>query len=59
MIVVKVCGPTAWQLFKHESGGHRWQRVPPNERKGKVHSSTVTVAVFRDITPAEFRLNEW
>lgn len=29
-----------------ESGGHRWQRVPPTERKGRVHTSTVTVAVF-------------
>lgn len=30
----------------NESGGHRWQRVPPTERKGRIHTSTVTVAVF-------------
>lgn len=30
-----------------EAGGHRWQRVPPTERKGRVHTSTVTVAVFK------------
>ena len=30
-----------------ESGGHRWQRVPPNERNGRVHTSTVTVAAFQ------------
>jgi peptide chain release factor 1 len=29
-----------------ESGGHRWQRVPPNEKRGRVHTSTVTVAVL-------------
>lgn len=29
-----------------EGGGHRWQRVPPTERKGRIHTSTVTVAVF-------------
>lgn len=29
-----------------EAGGHRWQRTPPNERRGRVHTSTVTVAVF-------------
>lgn len=29
-----------------ESGGHRWQRIPPTERKGRVHTSTVTVAVI-------------
>lgn len=30
----------------HEAGGHRWQRIPPTERSGRVHTSTVTVAVF-------------
>jgi len=58
MIVMRIVGKDSWSLFKHESGGHRWQRIPPNERKGKVHSSTVTVAVFRDVPTAEFRLNE-
>lgn len=29
-----------------EAGGHRWQRIPPNDRKKRVHSSTVTVAVY-------------
>ena len=28
-----------------ENGGHRWQRVPPTERKGRVHTSTVTVVI--------------
>ena len=30
----------------NEAGGHRIQRVPPTERKGRVHTSTVTVAVM-------------
>lgn len=29
-----------------EAGGHRWQRVPPTERRGRMQTSTVTVAVF-------------
>lgn len=29
----------------NEAGGHRIQRVPPTERKGRVHTSTVTVAI--------------
>lgn len=33
-------------LFAKEPGGHRWQRVPPNERHGRRHTSTVTVAVL-------------
>lgn len=33
-------------MFSGEAGGHRWQRVPPTERRGRVHTSTVTVAVL-------------
>lgn len=32
-------------LYK-ETGGHRVQRIPPTERKGRVHTSTVTVVVY-------------
>lgn len=32
--------------MKHESGGHRFQRVPPSEKRGRIHTSTITVAVF-------------
>lgn len=32
--------------MNNEPGGHRIQRVPPTERKGRVHTSTVTVAVI-------------
>lgn len=32
--------------LKNECGGHRIQRVPPTERKGRVHTSTVTVAII-------------
>jgi peptide chain release factor 1 len=32
-------------LLDNEPGGHRIQRIPPTERKGRVHTSTVTVAV--------------
>lgn len=38
-------GVDAYSKFQNESGGHRWQRVPPTERNGRVHTSTVTVAV--------------
>lgn len=39
-------GSGAARWFRHEAGGHRWQRVPPNEKRGRVHSSTVTVVVL-------------
>lgn len=34
------------QDLKNENGGHRIQRVPPTERSGRIHTSTVTVAVI-------------
>lgn len=34
------------QQLHQEAGGHRFQRVPPTERRGRVHTSTVTVAVI-------------
>ena len=52
--------------MENEAGGHRIQRVPPTERKGRVHTSTVTVAVingdaiFEDVTIPESELKiEW
>ncbi len=34
-----------------EAGGHRIQRVPPTERRGRVHTSTVTISVLFDSKP--------
>lgn len=58
MIVLKVSGKTAAQVFKDESGGHRWQRIPPTEKRGRVHTSTVTVAVMREPEPHQFKVDE-
>lgn len=33
-------------MLENEAGGHRIQRIPPTERKGRVHTSTVTVAII-------------
>ncbi|HSX22518.1 MAG TPA: peptide chain release factor-like protein [Gaiellaceae bacterium] len=44
MLVVLGRGATA--LFEGERGGHRWQRVPDNEKRGRVHTSTITIAVL-------------
>lgn len=42
----RVHGENADRWFRGEAGGHRWQRVPPTEKRGRVHSSTITVAVL-------------
>lgn len=52
MLVFSVEGSGAARLFAHEAGGHRWQRVPPNEKRGRTHTSTVTVAVLSEPAPA-------
>ena len=51
----QVDGPGAQALFAGDIGGHRWQRVPPTERNGKIQTSTVTVAVLPE--PASCRIN--
>ena len=33
-------------IFQNEIGSHRWQRVPPTEKRGRVHTSTITVALI-------------
>lgn len=56
LIVAHVSGAGAWKTFQHEPGGHRWQRVPKTEKRGRVHTSTVTVAVLAEPTQVELRL---
>lgn len=46
LIVAEVAGSGCHDLFRHEPGGHRFQRVPPTEKRGRRHTSTVTVAVL-------------
>jgi len=45
-IVFKIIGVGAYAYFKYESGVHRVQRIPITESKGRVHTSTITVAVL-------------
>lgn len=42
----RVEGKGARSAFTGEAGGHRWQRVPPTEKRGRVQTSTVTVAIL-------------
>ena len=47
-ISISVDGDKSLKNLTNEAGGHRIQRVPPTERRGRVHTSTVTVAVLND-----------
>jgi peptide chain release factor 1 len=53
----ELSGPGAYDAMRHESGVHRVQRVPATEKAGRVHTSTVTVAVLKKATEAEFHIN--
>ena len=57
-VTFRVLGPGASAQFRDEPGGHRWQRVPPNDKHDRVHTSTITVAVLPEPTDAEVRLEE-
>lgn len=50
-------GEGAYSRLKFESGVHRVQRVPETESGGRIHTSTVTVAVLPEIDAVEFDLN--
>ena len=52
-----VIGDGAWSRMKFESGVHRVQRVPETESGGRVHTSTVTVAVLPEMEEVDVDLN--
>jgi peptide chain release factor 1 len=45
-IIVKILGDGAYSSLKHESGGHRVQRIPVTESSGRIHTSAATIAVL-------------
>lgn len=52
-----VSGDGAYSKFKYESGVHRVQRVPETETQGRIHTSTVTVAVLPEAEDVELEIN--
>jgi len=55
-VVFAVSGPGAWQTLRHESGGHRVQRVPVTESQGRIHTSLATVAVLPEAQEVDVEL---
>jgi peptide chain release factor 1 len=50
-------GEQVYAKLKYESGVHRVQRVPETESGGRIHTSTVTVAVLPEVDEVEFELD--
>lgn len=42
-------GKGVWRSLQHEAGTHRVQRVPETEAQGRIHTSTITVAVLQEV----------
>ena len=53
-----VTGQGAYSVLKYESGVHRVQRVPATESGGRIHTSTVTVAVMPEAEEVDIEINE-
>jgi len=53
-----VTGSGAYSVLKYESGVHRVQRVPETESGGRIHTSTITVAVIPEAEDVDIEINE-
>jgi peptide chain release factor 1 len=60
----EINGTGAYSKFKYESGVHRVQRVPATETQGRIHTSTITVAVLPEaedvdinLSPSDYRVD--
>jgi peptide chain release factor 1 len=56
-ISFSITGEGAYSRLKYESGVHRVQRVPETESQGRIHTSTVTVAVLAEADEVELEIN--
>ena len=56
-IAFNITGDGAYSRYKFESGVHRVQRVPETESGGRIHTSTVTVAVLPEAEEVDFEIN--
>lgn len=54
---IKISGESVFDLLKNESGVHRVQRVPATEKRGRVHTSTATVAVIPQLANSAVQVN--
>lgn len=60
---VRISGPEVFDTLKNESGVHRVQRVPVTEKRGRIHTSTATVAVLPEVRETDVQISpqdlEW
>ena len=57
-VILSVQGKGAWSRLKFERGVHRVQRVPATESAGRIHTSTVTVAVLPEAEDVDVKVDD-
>jgi peptide chain release factor 1 len=57
-VILFIQGKGAWSRLKFERGVHRVQRVPATEASGRIHTSTVTVAVLAEAEDVDVKVEE-
>lgn len=57
-VILKITGDEVFRHLKYESGVHRVQRVPATEAQGRVHTSTVTVAVLPEAEEVDVEIRQ-
>jgi len=55
-VIFMIKGNGAYSKLKYESGVHRVQRIPSTESGGRIHTSTITVAVLPEVDDVDFEL---
>ncbi len=55
-VVFEISGEGAYSVLKYEGGVHRVQRVPATEARGRIHTSTATVAVLPEVEPTAIEI---
>ena len=55
-VVAEISGKDVFGMLKFERGVHRVQRIPETEKQGRVHTSTITVAVLPQVEEVEFEI---
>lgn len=56
-VIFMIKGKGAYSMLKYESGVHRVQRIPTTESGGRIHTSTITVAVLPEAEDVDFELD--
>jgi peptide chain release factor 1 len=57
-IIATIIGEGAYSRFKYERGVHRVQRVPQTEAQGRIHTSTITVAVLPEAEDVDVKIED-